>query len=127
MKGENSFGKDLESIDTFYAKHPELNVKADTTKPDWEEEFDTQFAYFHEHYAKDAPTEKLQEVYDMTKNWVRHILATQKQQLKEKVEGMKIKHPYCHDGCPEDGSECAILVKNDVLDNILSVLDESSS
>lgn len=43
MTGENNLGRDLASIDAFYKKNPELNVKAPMTEThslgDWEDKF----------------------------------------------------------------------------------------
>lgn len=56
--------------------------------PDWEKEFDEQFAYFHEHYGKNSPTKELQEIYEMTKNFVRHLLSDQRRELVEEVKAL---------------------------------------
>lgn len=42
--------------------------------------------------------------------------------VREKIKGMKEEHPFCHDGCPEDGSTCSVLAKNEIIDDILSTL-----
>lgn len=125
MTGENNLGRDLASIDAFYKKNPELNVKAPMTEThslgDWEEEFDEKFPLKYssepkplmisctEHHAPASPTE--------LKNFIRSLLLAQKEGFRREIEYMKngVKHTHMG-GC----FDCS---KDEVLNKLLTKLD----
>ena len=56
------------------------------------------------------------------KAYIHHRDAVIIEAVREKIENMKEEHPFCYDGCPEDGSTCSVIAKNELINDILSTL-----
>lgn len=98
MTGENNLGRDLASIDAFYKKNPELNVKAPMTEThslgDWEDKFIDQIETCLDADAHGPllPGIMFKDIEHIARRMVpiaHELLLAQKEGFRREIEGMR--------------------------------------
>lgn len=74
--------------------------------------------------VQEAKQDKAFESVDYIKSLVEQGRQEERLRIIAIVEGIKVSHPYCVDGCTKDDAICSVLASNSICDDIINAIKE---